>query len=384
MNIDTINEFVFSKHNIVPGTQLNSIEDVARNHLGLHAARIGSPYTTLCSRLLQYETKMLTNKLYEEKTLIKLRCMRTTLHIAPYDIAPILFNATKDVRLSECLTFFKRNNISLNRVDELESEIISIITEKGLHAKAIEEWIIAKTEKIIEPEIKKIFAKKVLKYYWEKGVLSYFNAASNWEKEDRKYVITKSFYPNLNLDIYQVEDAKELLIIENIKKFGPVTLKDISWWSGLGLNIIKSTIEKNSTKICKFKVNGFENDFYISNEDFHELKNYNVKDIEWISFLAFEDPSLKGYHDSRLRYVDEMNLKHLLNQIGEVQASVIHNGKVIGTWIWDKKKKKMEINYFIHQDTSLIKKINQEKEKYEQILYSTTQNTLFSESEFLL
>ena len=44
----------------------------------------------------------------------------------------------------------------------------------------------------------------------------------------------------------------------------------------------------------------------------------------------------------------------------------------------------MEINYFIHQDTSLIKKINQEKEKYEQILYSTTQNTLFSESEFLL
>lgn len=67
MNLDVLNEYTLKKHNILPGTQLDSIEDVARNHLGLHSARIMTPYTTLCSRLNIYTPEMLTSQLYEEK-----------------------------------------------------------------------------------------------------------------------------------------------------------------------------------------------------------------------------------------------------------------------------------------------------------------------------
>jgi len=383
MELDTINEFIFTKHNIIPGTQLNSIEDIARNHLGLHAARIGSPYTTLCSRLAQFKTSELTNKLYKEKTLVKFRCMRTTLHIAPHDIAPILFQASRNHRLIECNSFFKQNNIPLSSLYELENIIVSKINDKALPASEIEETIIEETRNRIGQEIKIVYAKKVLKYFWENGILSYFNAARDWEKEDRKYVLTKSFYPQLNLEKFQIEEAKELLIIENIKKYGPVTLKDISWWSGLGLNIIKRVIEKNNSEITKFKIQNFDSEFYITNEEYCKLIANKKLDFEWISLLAFEDPSLKGYHESRFRYVDNKYLKQLLNQIGEVQASVIHNGKAIGIWTWHKKNKKIEINYFFPQSTSIQMKINKEKERYEHILFSNNQINLFNESEFL-
>ena len=63
MDLDTINEYIFIKHNIFPGTQRKDIVDVARNHLGLHSARIMTPYTTLCSRINGYNTKMLTSVL---------------------------------------------------------------------------------------------------------------------------------------------------------------------------------------------------------------------------------------------------------------------------------------------------------------------------------
>lgn len=57
----------------------------------------------------------------------------------------------------------------------------------------------------------------------------YVNTADNWENEERKYSITKKFYPNLDLEKYSTSDAQRLLVYEYIKKFGPATLKDLSW-----------------------------------------------------------------------------------------------------------------------------------------------------------
>ena len=297
--LNKVNEFIFTKHNIVPGTQLDSIEDVVRNHLGLHSARIGTPYVTLCSRLRQYKPNMLTSKLYKERTLIKMRCVRTTLHITSKDIAPILFKATLDMRLSECILFFKRNNIPLNNIDHLKNKINSKFNRNPLLASEIEKWIISEIKDEIPPKIQKEYAKKVLKYIWEKGVLSYYNAASSWENEDRRYVLTSSFYPDIKFEKYRPDEAKELLIIEYIKKFGPVTIKDIAWWSGLSLILIKSTIINNASKVCKIKVESFNNYFYVSLEDFHNFNSFKKINFDWVSLLAFEDPSLKGYFESR-------------------------------------------------------------------------------------
>ena len=113
MDVNKINEYTLMKHNILPGYQQSCIGNVARNHLGLHSARIMTPYTTLCSRLKGYNPQMLTSQLYKDKKLIKMRCMRTTLHIVPLDIASILHMATLDLRLSDCKLFFRRNAISI-------------------------------------------------------------------------------------------------------------------------------------------------------------------------------------------------------------------------------------------------------------------------------
>lgn len=76
MKLDVLNEFTFMKHSVLPGTQLNSIEEISRTHLGLHSARIMTPYTTLCSRMTEYNPTMLTECIYTKKSIIKMRCMR--------------------------------------------------------------------------------------------------------------------------------------------------------------------------------------------------------------------------------------------------------------------------------------------------------------------
>ena len=375
MDLGTINDYIFMKHNIIPGSQKNSIVDVARNHLGLHSARIMTPYTTLCSRLNEYNPAMLTSQLYEEKNLIKMRCMRTTLHMVPMDIAGILHMATLNLRLAECKLFYERNNISIESIDDLADELVDFVNE-AKSGYEIENVILNRLN-FIDDNLKKECAKKTLKYFWEKGLFCYVNTANHWENEERKYAITKIFYPHLDFQQYNIEKAEKLLVYEYIKKFGPATIRDLSWWSGLSIKTIRDIISGYRDNVIEFTINNFESAFYMLATEFNDLVEYRPYDSDWITLLAYEDPSLKGYYESRNRYVNEKYYTMLFNQIGEVRASIMHNGKAIGVWEWDKKYKCINLQYFSNPGQQIKKKVERIKEDYEFMLNPNRQMTLF-------
>ena len=368
MNIRTINEFIFAKHSITPGTQINSIIEIARNHVGLHSARIMTPYTTLCSRLTDYSTCMLRNQLYEEKTLIKMRCMRTTLHIVPIELASVFHMATFDIRLNECLRFINKYKIGPNQLEKLE-DILTEFVNIPRSASEIENVLL---DNMLLSQNKKFrieAAKIILKYFWEKGTLCYVNTAKNWECENRKYALTRIYYPKIIFNQFSKDEAQELLIIDYINKYGPVTEKDISWWSGLGANIIRNILANNKKLIDNIIIGNSNKVFYISRTDNEILQEYKSIDNEWFALLAYEDPSLKGYYESRFRYVNDNHYNDLFNQIGEVRASIIHNGEAIGVWFWNKKTKKIEIEYFQSAKSHIKNKVKNLKERYEDILF---------------
>lgn len=373
MNLDLINEYCLNKHCVLPNTQIDSISDIARNHIGLHSARIMTPFMTLCSRMNSFDPKLLINKLYLDRELIKLRCMRTTLHIVPIDMASIVHKATIDMRLAECRLFFKRNNISVSYLNSFNN-LINESLEMPLTADELEK-IILKTINFVDEDLKKVLAKKLIKYYWETGVLCYINTTDSWEKEERKYALTQKYYPNMNLDLYDCEEAKWLLVLEYIKRFGPATLHDLSWWSGLNISYIRSSLQKYDDSIMKFDVDKYT--FYILKTEYDNLQSYKRISGDWVSLLAYEDPALKGYFESRLRYVAEDKYNLLFNQIGEVRASILYNGKAVGIWEWDKKIKKIKLNFFSLVPNKIKEQVNNLKKKYEEELYPNQQLVLW-------
>jgi hypothetical protein len=287
------------------------------------------------------------------------------------DIASMLHNATLDIRLADCLNYLNRNNIPIEEIDELSNYLIMEIAEKEMFPKEIEEIIYSRIKK----NKNKQTAKRILKYFWEKGILCYINIANDWEKENRKYALTKYYYPDIDLRCKNVDNAQEQLIIEYLKMYGPVTIKDAAWWSGLNIGIVKKIIGKNYSIIKHFVVENL--DYFMLEDDYLKLINFNKFDFDWVALLAYEDPSLKGYYESRGRYIDNRYYNELFNQIGEVRSSIIYNGKSIGTWICDKKKKCIQLKYFTKINKKTGKAINQQKEKYEAILFPSCQLKLF-------
>jgi len=118
-------------------------------------------------------------------------------------------------------------------------------------------------------------------------------------------------------------------------------------------------------------------EFFVLTEEYDNLTGYRCVDFDWVTLLAYEDPSLKGYYESRFRYVDKAFYSLLFNQIGEVRAGILHNGKAIGVWTWDKRQKKIQIEYFSEVDKCVQRKVNAIKDKYEFMLNPTQQLSIF-------
>ena len=141
-DLKEIRQYDFYKKNVIPIVNTNSIYDVTINNFGLHSARLSSPYMTLCSRLTNFTPNLLWNSLHKEKRFIKLRCMRTTLHTVPLDIAPIVHNSTLDQRLRICFSYYKKNKIEKIKIEEIKNNVLECIYNGINSPKEIESKII--------------------------------------------------------------------------------------------------------------------------------------------------------------------------------------------------------------------------------------------------
>jgi hypothetical protein len=73
LNLESVRSYISSKHNITPAMQEQSIENVANNLVGLHSARLPTPYVTLVSSIAGFTPNDLREELYTLRKLIKIR-----------------------------------------------------------------------------------------------------------------------------------------------------------------------------------------------------------------------------------------------------------------------------------------------------------------------
>ncbi len=370
LNLESVRSYISSKHNITPAMQEQSIENVANNLVGLHSARLPTPYVTLVSRIAGFTPNDLREELYTLRKLIKIRCMRRTLHILPLEIAPIAHKATLSFRIADCKRQFNSLRIEDGLVEDLKYLLLERLEGAFFSSQEIEEILLSENTLHFSVSNMRMFIKTLIKYLWETGVFCYVNKSDTWYSEKRLYAFTQSFYPTLKLEFESVHEAESQLIYQHINQFGPVSLKDISWWSGLGIVIVRKHLEKmkNDSSVIVIFIENSPIEFYMTSEDYDSFTRHRVNEERWVRLLAYEDSSLKGYFESRWRYVSDEYYKLLFNQIGEVRASIVAQGEIIGIWEWDKKRQKVNTTLFTKSDRVIMQLLQKEIETMERTL----------------
>lgn len=318
-----------------------SIFKVINNLIGLHSARLITPFSALNTRLDNFTPEELISETFTKNSLIKLRCMRTTLHTVNLDMAPIVHQSTKKIRNTLCLGILKKLNVDNSLIAKTEELIKNLLEESELNSKEIEIYL------TIKKNIHINVTRAIIKKLWEDGIICYLNKSTYWGAEKRVYALTEKRYPTLFLEgISETESLRKLIHIY-IKQYGPVTEQDIVWWTGLSVSLIRKSLEFLKKELCVIHINEVKSAFFLLHDDLDSLeKTKNQDDFNNIKLLAYEDPFLKGYFESRSRYVLENNYSKLFNPIGEARSSIIKNGMVVGLWKWNKKLNTVETELF--------------------------------------
>lgn len=371
--------YLFAKHCVSPGNQAQTFNEVIDSVVGVHSARLPTPYVAFQARMKVLKPADVRSATYATNRLIKLRCMRKTLHTVTQELAPIVHLATLELRTAEIHTRLARMGISALTSSRFMQEIEAAISETPLSHLEILSRIKKRLTALklkLDPQQMAATARLLLKLTWENGHICYLNHAKHWSNEVRFYGSTNLLYPTLGLARSSRIDAVRELVARHIRAFGPVSIKDIVWWSGVRTTEVREALAYLEPNLVTVDLEGVGESLLMDKSSLVEYIKFQKKanTDSWCAFLAYEDPTLKGYFSTRHRYVDASDYELLFNQIGEVRPSVVIDGKVVGIWAWKCIEKRVEVHWFKPLSKAHLKLVDVQKTKLEAFLNETAPN----------
>ena len=350
-------QFAYGKQFLLPNRKGNDIESVASRLVGVHAARLITPFFALRSRLPGLAHSDVHAAAFGNRCLIKARCMRGTLHLLPMPEFKVAHRATLGPRLRVCQSIYNKLNLGQRQIGRLARRILQSVEPQPLSSRQIEAAVLR-----IHPRTSNEAVRAVLKGLWERGQLCYLNDNDEFGREQRLYGATRQTYPSLAEDCrLSTETAVRSLLHRYLRGYGPATVADIVWWSGLAKRQIEEALASLSEEVCPISLRGRDETFWLLSDELGELRRFRPVTNDWVVFLAHEDPSLKGYYSTRTRYVDHEHYDRLFNLIGESRPAVLLNGRVVGVWALDRRTAKVTTDIFARPTRRQLRLIERER-----------------------
>lgn len=347
-----VNRFVLEKHHLTDESKINHINQIIEDIGGLHATHPMSPYLSLFVRTRDFKREDLDEALYEERVLGKVRYARKTVYVIPKEWIPSVFSATRkmlDQRLGPYLEY-----LGLSRKDfiGISGSIMKTVAGKKMTTKEI------KKELQVDQNIS-----AVVNLMCDQGMLIRGNPAKGWRSNLHTYHLFQEYFLGMDLNAVDEAEAKKSMIKKYLASFGPVTVTDASWWSGLTKTEVKQALEDFKEEILYLKISGLEGSYIMLASDLKELESARVPDTPSVNFLPLLDPYLMGYKD-RERYIPQKHYTKVFDRSGNVTSTILLDGTIIGVWDFSEEKMPtVKIFLFEKVGSTVSKEIHSHAEK---------------------
>jgi winged helix DNA-binding protein len=317
--------WILARQGLADSRRLTTAAQVADAVLGLHAARLPSPYAIVAARTADPAVPASLFTTPVRASLLTLRCMRKTLHALPLPLAAAAHGATLRFRERDALRAVRNAGYSLSAIGKLADELQEALAGGPLPHRAIEATMAASTAEVQAVRL-------AVKLAWERGAITYINVSSTWNHEARTFALTAAAYPALSLPPSR-DQAITTLVTAYFHRYGPATIRDATWWSGLAATDIVSALARSSRPLARVAT-PWSDEPCLMFADQAEVALASQA-MTGVQFLAHEDTALKAYHQTRARYLAGIPPRRAFNQIGEALPTIIINGLIAGTWSWD-------------------------------------------------
>ncbi len=154
--------------------------------------------------------------------------------------------------------------------------------------------------------------------------------AKGWKGNEFNYALLKAWASDISLKPDNPETARTETIRKYLRAYGPASMEDISWWTGLPLIQCQRSVAHLRREALRFHVEGYRDDMMGLRETVDLLRRKPTIEDE-IQLLPQWDPYVSGWKD-RKRIADKEMMPFIFDQAGNGASVITDMGKVIGLW----------------------------------------------------
>lgn len=320
LNLDTVNRMVLRKQHLAEDSRARDVLRVADDICGLHATGTVEPYLSLFARMPGFEKGDLDQELYVDRSMVKMRCMRGTLHILTAEMAPMVHAATRAMvdRLSSRYAQFR--GLGAERYPGVSQAIMEVVRGREMTPAQI------KSEVGTDDNIA-----AAISLMCDHGLLARIGSRDNWRAKSYRYAIFAERYPTIDLARYGESEGVALLVHRYLRSYGPATVNDIAWWSGLSKRTVLDALEVIGGQTVTVGMAGMDGDFVMLRSDEGLLERVSHEGGWTVNLLPALDPYIMGYKERR-RYLDHARYDQVFDRGGNATSTVLVDGRVVGVW----------------------------------------------------
>ena len=171
-------EHLLARQGLAPHTRLPAAVDIADAALGLHAARLPSPYAILAARAADPTTPATLFTPAVQRHLLTVRCMRKTLHALPLPLAAAAHTATLRFRARDAARAVLNAGVTARELDHAIEQLLGLLQGGPIQHRVIEKHL-------VQSGVPVSLTRLATKTVWENGHIVYGNATRAWNREVR-------------------------------------------------------------------------------------------------------------------------------------------------------------------------------------------------------
>jgi len=293
-----------------------SIELLADSLVGLHNTSPVGPYLSLRARLEGFSREDLDSLMYRDWKLARFRGMRMTLFVFPLDLLEVVAAATGRLLTSLAARWVRDSGLSLGEFESVSGSVEDQLQDGPLTVRELR-------ERLVVPD--GVDLPGVVARMCDVGRLAGGQPPRSWRSPVRRYHRWNDVLPDVDLMRWDETAATAELIGRYIRSYGPVTMDDVAWWTGLTRGRCHVALDNLGVEVVE--VPGWPGPLYRLPGDASPTE---VATSE-VQALPALDPYVQGYRD-RERLMDPARFDFVYDGGGNSAATLVCRGRVIGVW----------------------------------------------------
>jgi hypothetical protein len=335
------------RHLLASEARIDDVDDVvevARALVALHATDPASVFLSAAARLrrppgVHDEVTAIERALYDDRTLLRMLGMRRTMFVVPTDFAPVVQAACTNTiaererrKFVQQLVEFGITDDGLAWLDEVDRKTLAALAARGDAFATELSTDVPELRSKYEYGQGKAYAttttvtNRALNVLSMAGHIVRGRPKGPWNGSRYRWAPLTEWLPGGLVDLPR-DEAQATLIGAWLAAFGPGTVDDIKWWTGLNLGEVRKALARLGP--VEVSLDGGATGLVLAGDD-EPVGTSPAAPEPWVALLPALDPTPMGW-TGRAWYLGA-HREALFDRSGNIGPTVWCDGRIVGGW----------------------------------------------------